>query len=243
MRVGAVAIDRASVDHWARAIRLGSTVEGITGRSSSTPREKALEFLISANWAIGEAAGRGLAVPDGAVARGLKERIDALPNGRKEFEEEITATGQTLADVKLEAKTSLALAALRESLSRSVPPVTQAQVAGYYEHHLQSFRIPDRRVVDLIEEIHGYAHAVALGKRLGPGARFRKRAIREFVPRETPYEDAHRENGRMVHAIFATPPGRVGGPVVYHGRWVLLVVRKLAPGSLKPLEEVDAQIS
>jgi hypothetical protein len=243
VRVGAIAIDRATVDHWARAIALGSTVEGVTGRSNSTPREKALEFLVSANWAIGEAAERGLRVSDNALARGLKERVDAAPNGRNEFEEEITATGQTLADVTLEVKDSLALAALRESLSRSVPPVTQAQVADYYTHHLQSFRIPDRRVVDLIEEIPGHAQAVDLGKRLGPGERFRKRAIRELVPRQTPYEDAHRENGRMVQAIFATRLGRVGGPVVYHGRWVLLVVRKLVPGSIRPLGEVGAQIS
>jgi hypothetical protein len=243
VRVGEIAIDRATVDHWTRAIALGSTVEGVTGRSSSTPRQKALEFLISADWAIGAATEQGHEISDSAVEHGLKGRIEAAPNGRSEFEEEITATGQTLADVKLEVKASLALAALRESLSRRVPPVTQAQIADYYEHHLQSFRIPDRRVVDLIEEIHGYARAVALGQRLGSRQRFAKRAIREFVPRQTPYENDHRENGRMVRAIFATPPGRVGGPVLFHGRWVLLVVRKPVPGSIKPLSRVNAKIS
>jgi hypothetical protein len=218
-------------------------VEGGTGRSSSTPQQQALEFLISANWAIGAAAEHGLGITDGAVERGLNERVKAAPNGRGEFEEEITATGQTLADVKLEVKASLAAARLRDFLSRRVPPVTQAQIADYYKHHLQSFRIPDGRWVDLIEAIHGYAHAVALGKRLGAGARFTKKATREFVPRQTAYEDAYRGNARMVQAIFATPPGRVGGPVVYHGRWVLLVVRKLVPGSIKPPSRADAEIS
>ncbi len=243
VRVGEVTIDLATIDHWTRAITLGSAVESVTGRSRATPRQKALEFLISANWAIAAAAEHGLEVSDGAVERALKDRSEAAPNGRPEFEEEITATGQTLSDVKLEVKASLALAALRESLSRHVPLVRQAQIADYYKHHLQGFRIPDQRVVDLIEEIRGYTHAVALGKQLGPGARFAKRAIRELVPRQTPYEDAHRENGRMVQAIFATPPGRVGGPVVYHSRWVLLVVRKLVPGSVKPLTKVNAEIA
>jgi hypothetical protein len=243
LRVGAVVIDRATVDHWARAIALGSAVAGALGRSSSTPRQKALDFLISANWAIGAAAERGLDVSEGAVEHGLREKIEAAPNGRGEFEEEIAATGQTLADVKLEVKAALALAKLREFLSTRVPPVTQAQIVDYYKRHRQSFRIPDRRLVDLIEEIHGYAHAVALGKRLGPGERFVKRAIRELVPRQTPYENAHRENGRMVRAIFATPPGQIGGPVIYHSRWVLLVVTKLVPGSIKPLRKVKAEIS
>jgi hypothetical protein len=243
VRVGTVAIDRATVDHWTGAIALGSAVEGALGRSSSTPRQKALDFLISANWAIGAAAERGLDVSEGAIERGLSERIQAAPNGRSEFQEEISATGQTLADVKLEVKVALALAKLRKFVSRRVPPVTQAQVAGYYKHHLRSFRIPDRRWVDLIEAIHGYSHAVALGKRLGPGARFAKKALRELVARQTPYEAAHRENHQLVQAIFAATPGLIARPVRFNNKWVLLVVRKLVPGSIKPLSKVSAEIS
>jgi hypothetical protein len=244
LRVGAVAIDRATVDHWTRAIALGSAVAGALGQSSATPRQKALDFLISANWAIGAAAERGLVVSGDAVARGLKRRIESAPNGRSEFQEEVAATGQTLADVKLEVKAALAAVRLREFLSRSVSSVTQSQIDGYYKRYRQSFRIPDRRIVDLIEEIPGYAHAVALGKQLGPGARFARRAMRELVARETPYEDAHHDwKAPMLRAIFATPPGRVGGPVSFHYMWVLLVVRKLLPGSIKPLSEVGMQIA
>ncbi len=243
VRVGRVAIDRASVDHWSRAIALGSTVAGTLGRSSSTPRQKALEFLISSSWAIGAAAEHGVGVSEAALAQGLKEKIDGAPNGRSEFQEEISATGQTLEDVKLEVKAALAAKALRELLSRRVAPVTQAQIVDYYKLHLKSFRIPDRRLVNLIEAIHGYAHAVALGKRLGPSARFAKKAIRELVPRQTAYEDRHRSNGALVRAIFAAPPARVGGPVSFDGSWVLLVVRKLVPDSIKPLGEVKAEIA
>jgi hypothetical protein len=244
LRVGAVAVDRATVDHWARAIALGSTVASAPGRSSSTPRQKALDFLISANWAIDAAVERGLAISRKAIARGLKTKIEAVPNGRSEFEEEIAATGQTLADVKFEVKAALASAELREYFARRAPPVTQPQIAAYYEHHLQSFRVPDRRWVDLIDEIHGHAHAVVLGRRLGPGERFSKRAMRELVTRDTPYEDAHHDwKAPMLHAIFATPPGRVGGPVSFHYRWVLFVVRKLVPGRVKPLDGVRAEIS
>lgn len=223
---------------------LGSTIQAALARSSGTPRQKALDFLISANWAIGAAAEHRLELSEGAIERGLRERIGTAHEGRSEFQEEIAATGQTLADVKLEAKAAQAMARLREFVGRRVPPATQAQIADYYKHHLQSFRVPDRRLVDLIDEIHGYGHAVALGRQLGPGERFRKRAMRELVTRDTPYEDAHHDwKAAMLHAIFATPPGRVGGPVSFHYRWVLFVVRKLVPGTVKPLDEVSAEIS
>ncbi len=242
VRVGTVAIEKATVDHWTRAIALGSTVEGVGGRSSSTPRQKALRFLISANWAIGAAAARGLGVSEGAVVHGLNTRIAAFPHGHGEFEEEISATGQTLADVKFEVKAALAAAALREFVT-SMVPVTHRQIVDYYRHHLQSFRIPDKRLVDLIEGIHGYAHALALGRQLGSGSPFAKRATRELVERESHWEDVHGWKGPMVHAIFTTPPGRVGGPVIFHTGLVLLVVRKLVPGSVKPLREVRAEIA
>jgi hypothetical protein len=218
-------------------------VAGVPEGSSSTPRQKALEFLISADWAIGAAAEHGVAVPEGAVARGLQAKIDAVPQGRSQFEEEIAATGQTLSDVGFEVKAALAMKALRAFVSRHVAPVTQTQIARYYSHHLQSFRIPDKRLTDLIEEIRHYPHAVALGRRLGPGERFAKKAMRELVPRETAFEYAHAWNGKMVRAIFATPPGRVGGPVSFHEKWVIFVVRKLVPGHIKPLGEVRAEIA
>ncbi len=242
VRVGVLAIHRATVDHWAHAIELGSAVEGASGQADST-RQKALDFLISANWAIGAAGEHGLVLSSDAVARGLKKRIAAASGRPAEFEEEVSATGQTLADIEFEVKAALGASALRKSILRRVPPVTRARVAAYYKRHLSSFRIPQRRVVDLIEYIDGYARAVALGKRLGSGERFAKRGMREMVSRQTPYEDAHLENGQMVQAIFATPPGRIGGPVLFHRKWVLLVVRKLVHASVKRLQEVRAEIA
>ena len=244
LHVGTVAIDKTAVDHWTRAIALGSKVPAALGRAGGTFRQKALGFLISANWAIGAAAERGLAVSSTEVQRGLQQRIEAVSGGRSEFLEETAATGQTLADVKFEVNAGLAVARLRKSLSASVAPVTRSQIADYYRHHLQSFRTPDRRRVDLIEELHGYRHAVALSIELGSGTRFAKHAMHELVRRETPYEDAHHDwKAPLLRAIFAAVPGRVARPASFHYRWVLLVVRKVIPSSVKPLSKVSAQIS
>jgi hypothetical protein len=242
-RVGNATIDRAEVDHWASAIERGKAIGTVLGPTSGTPRERALEFLISSSWITGEARARELSISNTAVERRLQEKIRDAPNGRSEFNEELVSTGQTLADVKLEIKDSLASASLRNAATQHVPAVTDAEVGSYYSHHRQRFYLPDRRLVDLVEHIPGYGQAVALGKQLGPGARFAKRAIRELVRRETPAEAARFPNGQLVHTIFAATPGRVAGPARYNGQWVLAVVRKLIPSAIQPLGVVRGELS
>lgn len=109
------------------AIARGSSVGTALGSTSGAPRERALKFLISSRWIVGEAEAQGLSISSAAVEDGLRQKIDAMPNGRREFQEELSSTGQTLADVKLEVKSSLATARLREAVARGVPAVTSAQ--------------------------------------------------------------------------------------------------------------------
>lgn len=243
VRVGDDSIDRAVVDHWASAIKLGDAVGVALGRSHGTPRAMALSFLISADWLIGEAARRGLEVSVRAIDQALKERVDSTSNGRTEFQEGLSRKGQTIADVKLEIKAMLAAAMLREALSKRFPALTHEDVAAYYSAHRGSFHNPDQRIVDLIEDIPTANAARALGERLGPGARFARRAMRESVLRQTPYDAAHRPNGKLVHAIFRATPGMLAAPVLFNDRWVLLVVRRIVPGSPRPLDDVAEDIA
>jgi hypothetical protein len=241
--VGNAAIDRAEVDHWASTIGRSNSIATTLGQTSGTPRARALEFLISSRWILGEAEAQSLSISDAAVQRGLMEKIGALPNGRSEFDEELSSTGQTPADVKREVESAMAAARLRGAVARGVKAVTGTEVASYYAHHRQKFYLPDRRVVYLIELLPTYADAVALGKQLGPGPRFIKRAIRELVRRESPAEAERRENGQLVHMIFAATPGQVAGPAKFNGRWVLAMVKKVIPAGIQPLVVVRGELS
>jgi hypothetical protein len=238
VRVGNAAIDRAEVDHWASAIERGNTVGTALGQTGGTPREKALKFLISSRWIIGEAEAQGLSISNAAVQRGLQEKIDALPNGRSEFDEELTSTGQTLADVKLEVKSALRLARLRDAVAKRAPAVTSTEVASYYSHHLQKFYLPDRRVVYLIEGIQSRVRALALAKQARPVSRLTTPWFREVVP-ETPEV---KDPGKLAHMVFTTTPGRVAGPMMFFGHWVLAVVKKLIPAGIQPLAVVKAEL-
>jgi foldase protein PrsA len=239
VRVGAAAIDRAEVEHWAGAIGRSNVVATALGRLDGTPRRKALQFLISANWLLGEAKERGLSISTAAIERGMREKIEALPGGRSEFDEELTSTGQTLADVRLEVQATLAAAALRSAVADRVPAVTQAQVASYYARHRRKFYLPNRRVVYLAEGIRSYERALALAREARAGGRLVNPWFRELVL-EGP-EAAERD--KLAHMVFAATPGRVTGPEKFFGHWVLGIVKKLLPAGIQPLPAVRGELS
>jgi hypothetical protein len=238
-RVGGVTIDRGEVEHWASAVSRGNSVGTALGPTSGTPREKALEFLISCRWLLGEVEEQGLSISTSAVERGLQEKIDGLPNGRLEFQEELSSTGQTLADTELELRSTLAVAALRDAVAKRVPAVRGAEVASYYTHHRRSFYLPDRRVAYLIEGIRSYTHAVALAKQVRPGEHLTMPWFREVVPRTREAD----EPGKLAHMVFTATPGHVNGPTMFFGHWVLGIVKRLIPAGVQPLAVVRSKLS
>ena len=211
VRVGQTSIVATTVRHWERTISLGA-------------RAQALDFLISRNWLIGEAARQGLAIPDSAVRRRMEQRLGALSNTRK-VNRALAATGQTISDVAFEARAALAIVQLRKAIFSRIPAPTETEIASYNRlHHRTPFR-EEVRLVDLIEQLKSRSAAIALANRLGPGQRFAKQAMRETVARPTPQEEEHDLNGHLVHAIFAAPAQKMAGPVSYLGNWVIFVVR------------------
>jgi len=238
VRVGDAVINRGEVDHWASAIERGNSVGAALGQTSGTPRQRALEFLISSRWIIGEAEAQGLAISNVAIQRGLREKFGALPNGRSEFDEELSSTGQTLDDVKLEIESVLAVGMLRSAVAKRVPAITGAEVASY-SHHRQQFYLPDRRVAYLIEGIHSFTHALALARQVRPGSRLTMPWFRELVPKTPEAKD----RSKLAHMIFAATPGRVAGPTMFFGHWVLAVVEKLLPAGIQPMAAVSNELS
>lgn len=244
IRVGEISIRVGAIGHWARLFDLDGRVDGSLGGSHGSPRERALAFVISACWLTGEAVDQGIAISEASIERRLQERIESVPNGKSEFEREISSTGRSIADVKLEIEAESAAAGLRAMVARGVHPVTQASVADYYKRNRRHFSVPEIRVADLIEGIHGTrAAAVALGRRVGPGRRFAEVSLHERVVRPIQSGAARRENGALVRTIFTAVPGEVAGPTRFNDAWVLVVVRKFIPGRIKPLAAVQTQIA
>ncbi len=241
MRVGGSATSSATVDRWARAIERGDAVGGFENETHGTARQRALAALIAAEWLRGQAAAEGVAPSAAVVARALSERRAA--NGSGEFAQSLHASGRTIADVELEIEAELAAAAIHQKLMARIAPVTQAEVADYYKRHQGRFRIPEVRVVDLVENLPSRAAAAALVSRIGIGPRFTARANHERLLRG--YESipgTPPDIVRVAHAIFAAPRGVASAPTRLSRHWIVFVVRSVASPSFEPLSKARPRI-
>jgi hypothetical protein len=243
VRIARVTIGTRLVGRWVRAIERGGEVDRSLAPTQGSPRERALDLLISAAWLRGEVADRGLSLSDAEVERRLHEQFDAYANGRSEFEKEIAYFDQTIDDVKLVTKAEMAAAVLGAAVSRQAGPVTHVDVVNYYTDNLARFRVPESRITDLIYGLPSRSAAVALGKRLGPGRRFAARALNEELPLYAPSVQARKGNTALIRTIFAAKPGTIAGPARFGSKWVLVVVRKIVPARIRPIATVEGEIA
>lgn len=241
VHVGGDAIGQSTVAHWTHVIERGGMLGGSGREDQGTPRERALAFLISSTWLAGEAKRLGLAVSAQAVDRAMMERRAA--GGEAEFDEGLRATWQTPADVKLEIRAELALAAIRRSLVKQASLVSEGEIAGFYKSHRRMFVASEARDVDLIESFPSRSAAAALVKRIGGGPRFAKKAFHEEPSRASIARwKAIPEKVAVLRAIFAARLGVLSAPMRLSGSWIVFVVRRKIPARLKPLAEVRGEI-
>jgi hypothetical protein len=147
-RVAGQPITAGAVDHMVAVLKGGWTTSGADAGAprDQALRRQALRLLISTRWLIGEAVGRGVAISGAEVRRKVEgvERAD-FPTGLAEQREFLKSTGETVADLELQARAELAQAKLRQLAIGGAPPVTQAQIAAFYAAHKRTFLIPERR--------------------------------------------------------------------------------------------------
>lgn len=228
VRVGKLDIDRATVAHWERAIKLGAVAPPPFSQPRQSAREQALNFLISAYWLTGEAAQEHITISSESVKQLAKSSSASLLRTRRKSHD---ATGSANPDTEFIARAILAGRKIREAIINRVPAPTEAEIVDYYKRHHQTLVREETRNTDLIEQLKSRPAALALAKQLGMGQPFASRAIHEKVISQTPGEEERNFDGGLVHAIFAAPLHKLGGPVRYAGNWVIFIVRSVDYGS------------
>jgi hypothetical protein len=234
---GSVQIRRSTVVHWERAIGLG-VVPRSPAVSQESVHTRAISYLISSSWLIEEAARKRLTVTSKEARLRVEEGLGPISTA---LESKLATKGRTIADVEFEAKADLSASRLRKAILAQGGAVTEAEIQDYYMRHPKLFHT-ETRLVDLIENSQTRASALALGRRLGGGSRFARRALHETVQPMTRGEEEEHFNGHLVHEIFAAKPHIVGAPVPYVGKWVIFVVRRVLSARL-PLAVVSGKIA
>ncbi len=237
VRVGDVAITKATVDHWTVAISRNGAFDGFREAPRGSAEQRALALLISSQWLIGEAARLGVSESDAAIDEALGER----EREGKGFQQHLHAVGLTLADVKLQMRAEFASEAIRELLASRASKVSQREVADFYRANRHMFDKPEERVTDLLENLPSPSAATALVKRIGTGRRFAHLAYLERVSRSPSYLGTP-EKVRVVDAIFAARPGVASDPIRLNHSWTVFVVRKVVPATPQPLAKVRGEV-
>jgi foldase protein PrsA len=199
-------------------------------RQYQTLRRQALNFLISSQWLIGEAASSGLKVSDSEVRTRLQEEGTRLP---------YHATG---ADAELEVEAELAAGKLRQALVRSEPKIPQAQIAQYYRQNIRRYEQPERRDIDIVERLHSEAAARGVMQKIVRGASLSKMAIYESIERPRNFAEIPPEKRVMRRAIFAAKPGVLIGPTPLNFLYAVFEVTRIQPRVVQPLAGVQGSI-
>jgi PPIC-type PPIASE domain/SurA N-terminal domain len=242
VRVGETQISRATVAHWMSVMSVGRTAS-LSPMRQRQLRQQALGFLISSAWLTGEAASRGMTPSRGEVQRQLAERQTAsFPGGEAEATEFMRASGQSLGDLELQARTEVASMKLRQLVARITVDVTRAQVATYYRRHRQTFVLPERREATYTgrrteaaaEKARKEAEA---GKVLASAAQQRVHEVLYGASGPPDRRDA------LERGIFASnPDGAVSGPFKDGGTYYVFEVTKVIPSVSLTLLQAEGEI-
>ncbi len=155
-RVGGEAITRGALDHWVAVMAGGRVAGGTASAGSVALRRRALSFLISSQWTLGEAGELGVGVSDGEAVKQLEvfryDRLEGivyegLPT-RGEVPALLAGGGVGEADrVWLMRLALLGVRVRQKQLAVAGEQVTGAQIAAYYAAHKAELVEPERRDV------------------------------------------------------------------------------------------------
>jgi hypothetical protein len=232
---------RATVDHWISVMTAGRSSAGVVKQRYRPVAQQVLRLLISWHWLIDQAAEDGLKVSGQDVSHRVSEREQAsFPGGRSEVESYLQATGETMADLKLEIAAELAGRRLRQMVASRTPRITPAEVAEYYRRHMQSYVVRERRDV-MITNRKTYVAAAKAKREVESGTLSASRFPEEL--RELPRNLNYGARPQLERAIRAAAPNVPTGPVkqlavgtVYD--YFVFEVKRVLPETRQPLAEV-----
>jgi hypothetical protein len=239
-RVGAAPITRSELDHWTTAL-MGGSGSPASDRSAEATRQRALAYLISARWLLGEATRLGAAPSRPQIHERVEERVRrSFPGGQSELREFLKATGQAVSDLELEASAELAASRLAALARANVSPPTPAQILAYYQAHSQAFTVPEVIEVALTDrKTPATAAELLAAVRAGRSfATFSRRLIVERPPGMT----AANAPEPLARAIYAARPHVLTGPVRQGPDYTVFEIKRTVPPRRQTLRQVSATI-
>ena len=208
-----------------------------------------MQFLISAEWVIGEAQRQGIHVSDQQVATQFATiKKQQFPTAAA-YNAFLASSGETLADLLLRVKLELLSTQLRNKATKGSSTVTSAQIANYYNAHKSTYGTPESRNVSIIlvktlpqaqcrARADQRRHAV---RRRGQEVVDRRRHEEDRAAR-SPTSSAGRRSRRSTRRSSRPRSNKLLGPVKTPFGYYVFKVTKVTPAVQQPLSSVSATI-
>jgi foldase protein PrsA len=236
-------IDRQVYDRW-----LANAAKTAKGADKQALRSQVMQQLISYQWLEAEAEDRGITVAEGDVRTAFDRQRKASFPKDADYRKFLNTSGQTEADLLLRVRAELLSNKIREQVTKDLAPVTDKQIADYYEKNKPRFANPERRDLRVVLTTRK-ADAERARAALGGGASWSTVAEEYSIDRAT-----RTRGGRMPgiargqqaddfdKAVFAAERGELTGPVKTAVGYYVFEVTKVTPGRQQTLEQATPAI-
>jgi foldase protein PrsA len=211
-------------------------------------RSQVLEFLISADWLIGESNSQKINVKDAAVVKQFDTiKKQQFPTAAQ-YNQFLAESHQTEADLLLRVKLELLQTKLRNQVIKAAGSITPAKIAAYYNAHKSNYAQPEKRDLSIILTKTA-AQAQAAKQAIQGGTPFATEAKKVSIDPATKAQggaetgvEKGQEEQALDSAVFSAAVNNLSGPVKTPFGYYIFQVHKSTPASQQSLAQATAAI-
>ncbi len=211
-------------------------------------RDQVLQFLISAQWIMGESKDQGVQLSDAEVAKQFATTKKQSFPTEAAFQKFLKGSGMTLDDLKFRVRVQALSDKLRTKVTKGTTTVTPAQISRYYAKNKARFAQPERRDLRIVltkkrstakqalAALRGGAFFTAVAKKysIDPASKNQGGSLRAVAKGQ--------QEKALDDAVFKAPKGKLEGPIKTQFGYYVFKVEKITPASQQTLLQATPTI-
>jgi foldase protein PrsA len=211
-------------------------------------RDQVLQFLISAQWIVGEAKDQNVSVTDAEVNKQFATtKAQSFPK-EADFQKFLKSSGMGLVDLKFRVRVQALSDKLRTKVTKGKDTVTSAQISTYFNKNKARFAQPERRDL-LIVLTKTKAKADTALRALKGGQSFKAVAKKFSIDQASKNQGGKllavakgQQEKALDDAVFKAPKSKLQGPVKTQFGYYVFEVSKVTAASQQTLTQATPTI-
>lgn len=205
-------------------------------------RRKALENLIGRKLLLQEARRYGIFALEGEVKTEMNKIISGFVS-EKAFEEELKRRGMTRGDLEEEIRQRVMIYKLiRRKFESSIPPISDAEAAEYYQRNKGRFMEPERVRIEqaIIPKGRGRRLAIEVADKLRKGEEVKD--LKAILTRSSVYTPIDELPPDIAKTAKRLKVGQVSDPIETPAGYLVLKLVDRKPPRQRSFDEVKSEI-